>query len=377
MQPCFVTWSLAVDESRSSFADKNLNWIQCESQHVGPYLIAMRVDGRKLSREALAAIRRMAVRRVWEGEKPSEVIRSYGLCRTSIYRWLRVARRAGWDALAAHKHPGPSPRLTPEQHARVHDWISGHDPRAYGFESGLWTRAIVASLISDRLNVSLSLTGVGKLLRRIGITRQKPLRRAYERDPEAVREWLEKDYPRIKARAIVRGAEIFFLDETGVRSDQPLGRTWSPRGQTPVVEVTGKRQSINAISAVAASGAFWYEVYRGRLNRWVFIEFLRSFLQRRQRPVFLILDSHPTHVAKDVATFVQSLTGLLELHFLPGYSPDLNPDEFVWTFLKSHGLSKRPLRQGEKLEARVRRDLEAIKHQHRLVKSTFAASGVA
>ena len=337
----------------------------------------MRIDGRTLSHETLETIRRMAVQRVEEGEKPSEVIQSYGFCRTVIYRWLRQSREGGEDALRSRKAPGPQSQLTAKQKQAVRNWISGKDPRQYGFDFGLWTRKAVADLIDKKFGVRLSVTSVGRLLAELDITPQKPLRRAYERDPESIEHWLKVDYPKLRRRAKDRGADIFFLDEAGIRSDVPLGRTWAPRGQTPVVPTSGQRQAVNAISAVNARGGFWYQTFLGNLNSARFIEFLKMFLRSRRRPVFLVVDRHPAHIAKVVMQFVREKKGQIELHFLPGYAPDLNPDEFVWNHLRAQGVSKKPLRRNESLRQRVEADLAKIKSLPRLVRSFFQASSVA
>jgi len=203
------------------------------------------------------------------------------------------------------------------------------------------------------------------------------LRRAYERDPVAIQQWTTAVFPRLRARAKRSGAKIFFLDEAGVRSDQVLGRTWGVRGQTPEVATSGRRQSVSAISAVNARGEFWYELYTQRLNATGFFGLLTHFMRRRTSKVLLVLDGHPAHSAKAVAQYVQSLRGRLELHFLPGYAPELNPDEFVWNHLKRQGVSKTPLRQGESLRSRVQADLAAIQSRPLLVRSFFHAPSVA
>ena len=337
----------------------------------------MEIDGRTLAHDTLETIRMMALRRVREGEAPSAVIRSYGLCRTTIYKWLRAARTGGERALRSRKSTGRPPQLNARQKQQVRRWINGRDPRQYGFDFGLWTRKIVSELVRERMGIELSLTAVGRLLYELDITPQKPLRRAYERDPVAIERWQREEYPALRARAKRRGAEIFFADEAGIRSDAPVGRTWAPRGQTPVLETSGTRQSVNAISAVSARGAFWYRTYRGRLNAATFIGFLRAFLRGRRAPVMMVVDRHPAHIAKAVARYVQSTCGRLELHFLPGYAPELNPDEFVWNHVKTHGLSKRPLRQGESLHARIESDLRAIQRCPSLVRSFFQVPSVA
>lgn len=336
----------------------------------------MKIDGRTLSHESSETIRHMAVQRVLEGEKPQAVIASYGLCHTTIYKWLRAFRKGGEKALVSHKHPGRAPRLTEAQMRRVRSWICGKDPRQYGFDFGLWTRQVVAALVQEEFRITLGLTAVGRMLARLGITPQKPLRRAYERDPEAIKTWKEETYPKLKRRARKRGADIFFTDEAGVRSDCVLGQTWGEKGKTPEVFTSGRRQSINAISAVNELGAFWWEIYSGRLNATSFVEFLRRFMRWRRRPVILVMDKHPAHRAKMVSAYVQSLQGKLEIHFLPGYAPDLNPDEFVWNHLRQVGTSKTPLRKDESLRSRMQGDLSAIKANPKLVRSFFQAPSV-
>jgi transposase len=337
----------------------------------------MKIDGRTLDHKTLEHLRITAVRRVFEdGEAPSEVMRSMGLCRTSIYPWLRRFEDEGWNALVEKIATGREPKLSERQQQQVKRWIVGKDPRQYGFDYGLWTRRIVQGLIEQKFGISLGWTAVGRLLARLEITPQKPLRRAYERDPERIQQWLDEDYPRMRRRAKQYRASIYFLDEAGFHSDPVLGRTYGLKGQTPVVTTSGQRQSINAISAVNAKGAFWYNVYSGKLNAERFVGFLGDLMQGRRERVFLVVDGHPSHKAKKVAAYVKSLGGKLELHFLPPYAPDLNPDEFVWSYAKANGVSKKPLRRNESLKERVELDLQEIKCNRRLVRSFFGAKSV-
>ena len=337
----------------------------------------VRIDGRTLPHEVNEHQRTLAVRRVVEGgEKPSAVMASMGLCRTSIYPWIRKARKNGLRALASRKSQGPKPLLSHRQKQQVRRWIIGKDPRQYGLDFGLWTRKIVSGLIQERFGVSLCLTSVGKLLAELDITPQKPLRRAYERDEKAVAQWKAEDYPRLKKRAKRRKADIFFCDEAGFSSEPNLGRTYGLKGRTPVVKTTGQRQKVNAISAVNARGAFWSDVYTGNLNAARFVGFLKAFMRGRRRRVFLVVDGHPSHRAKLVLDYVKSTEGWLELHFLPPYAPDLNPDEFVWQYAKRQGASKKPLKENESLKDRVAADMAAIKKNKRLVRSFFQAKSV-
>ena len=318
------------------------------------------------------------MRRVLEdGEAPSAVMQSLGLCRTSIYPWLRKYQDKGMDALVEKIAQGPEPKLTEKQRQQVKRWILGKDPRQYGFDFGLWSRRIVQALIQEKLGIELGLTAVGRLLASLEITPQKPLRRAYERDPAAVDLWVRETYPKLKQRAKRLGAKIFFLDEAGFQSDPPLGRTYGLKGRTPVVRTSGQRQSLNVISAVNARGEFWAVTYTGKLDAEAFVAFLENFMQGRTGKVFLVVDGHPAHKANLVKAYVQKLQGRLELHFLPPYAPDLNPDEFVWSHMKNNGVSKKPLKKNESLRKRIEQDLSALKDNRALVRSFFCAESVA
>jgi transposase len=337
-----------------------------------------KIDGRKLDHKALEHMRILAVKRVVEdGEAPSEVMRSLGLCRTSIYPWLRIFHEEGLDALVERIAQGPEPKLDEKQRQQVKRWILGKDPRQYGFDFGLWTRRIVKALIESKMKVELGLTAVGRLLASLDITPQKPLRRAYERDPAAVDLWLKETYPTLRKRAKRLGATIFFLDEAGFQSDPPLGRTYGLKGHTPIVVTSGQRQSINVISAVTARGEFWAATYTGKLNAEAFVAFLQNFMKGRRGKAFLVVDGHPAHKANIVKQYVQSLKGRLELHFLPPYAPDLNPDEFVWSHMKTNGVSKKPLKKNESMRKRVEEDIANIQGNPELVRSFFSAASVA
>jgi transposase len=338
----------------------------------------MRRDGRKLDHKTLEEIRLMAMERLGEGETASAVMASYGLCRTTIYKWQRKVRKGkGLKALLSRKASGRPRTLTAAQEKRVFGWINGKDPRQYGFDFGLWTRQVVAQLIDDKFGVRLSLASVGGLLARLGLTPQKPLQRAYERDPEAIEAWKAEVYPKLASRAKKLGADIYFWDEAGFRADAVQGRTWAKRGQTPVISTPGKRQTISAASAVNAKGAFWFATYQGGLNADLFVGMLKLLMRHRRRPLFMVLDNLATHKAKVVTQYVASTEGKLELHYLPGYAPELNPDELVWNYMKRTGSARRPLGKEQSLQDNIEADMLAIQRNPDLVRSFFRAPYVA
>ena len=339
----------------------------------------MKRDGRNLDHQTLETIRLMAIERVREGEAPSAVIASYGFSRTTIYKWINAAAKPGLGikALRSRKASGRPRRLTPRQEQQVFRWINGHDPREYGLDSGLWTRAVVASLIACKFGIQLGRTAVGDLLAKLGLTPQKPLQRAYQRDPAAIAQWQHDTFPAINRQAKAVEGEVYFWDEAGFRADGVHGRTWGVKGQTPVIERPGQRQSISAASAVTASGAFWYSTYEGGLSAELFVSLLRRMMRYRVKPVHLVVDGLPAHKTALVKAYVASTDGRLTLHVLPGYAPDLNPDELVWSHMKRTGVARTPLRRGENLRDKITAQLAKIKRMPQLIRSFFQAPSVA
>lgn len=327
----------------------------------------------------LEEIRKMAIERVREGERPSEVIASYGFHRCVIYRWMKACagRGKGLRALASSKGTGRPKKLSAAQERQVFRWINGKNPMQHGFDFGLWTRQIVRELVQREFGVRLSLASIGAMLARLGLTAQKPLQRAYQRDPEAIERWQRETYPGMAQRARREKADIYFWDESGFRADAVQGKTWGVKGQTPVVQVSGQRQSIGAASAVSAKGAFWFATYKGALSGELFVELLKKLMYRRKKALHLVIDGLPAHKKAVVKEYVASTQGKLTLHLLPGYAPDLNPDELVWSHAKRTGNARRPLQAGEKLEDRVSKQLAEIGKKPALVRSFFKHPSVA
>jgi transposase len=301
---------------------------------------------------------------------------SIGLSRQVGYEWMKTYRKHGIGGLKSKKASGPKRRLGVRKLKQLRKWILSRDPRCFGFNDALWSLRIIAELVLTKFRVKMTLAGISKLLKHLGITPQKPLRRAYERDPQRVKDWQDVELPRIVKRAKRKGAMVLFLDEAGIRSDAQLGLTWGAKGKTPVVSTSGQRQKVNAISAVSPKGEFRFKVFTNRFNAAFFIKVLRDFTKGIRRPCYFIVDGHPAHRAKVVQQFVKSTKGKIELYFLPPHAPDLNPDEFVWNHIKHHGLSRAPLRRNESLKARVTKDLKALRRDKTLIKSFFLAKNV-
>jgi transposase len=328
-------------------------------------------DGRKVSHKALEEIRIRAVARVEAGESPEVVIRALGFTRPRIYEWLAKYREGGIESLRAKPVPGRPPKLKGWQLRWIRKTIVEKNPLQLRFEFALWTRSMVRALIRLRFGVRLSEVSVGRLLRRLGLSPQRPLRRAYQQDPIRVQRWLEQEYPKIKALAKKEGAAIYFGDEAGVRSDFHSGTTWAPVGRTPQVPATGARFGFNIVSAISARGRLRFMVFEDKLNGPRFVEFLKRLLHKSRRPIFLIVDGHPAHRAAFTKKFLRKADGRLRLFFLPPYSPELNPDEFVWNNLKNHAVGKRIITGPEQLRNTVVRHMVGLQHDRRKVRSFF------
>ena len=293
-------------------------------------------DARKLDHATLEALRIRAVRSVQDGDSPEDVARTLRVTPRAMYRWLALYRRGGWNALKAKPLAGRPPKLDGGMLRWLYRTVTQKNPLQLKFQFALWTREMVAELIERKSGVRLARNSVGRLLAQLGITPQKPLYRAIERDETLVQKWLKTAYPKIRRMAKAQAADIYFGDAAHIRSDHHAGRSWGKRGETPVVATTGARHAMSLLSAITSKGRMRFMIKAaGGVNAEVFIEFLKRLLVGATRPIFLIVDRGPAHRAKKTQAFVESLGGRLRLFFLPPYSPDRNPDELVWKHLKA------------------------------------------
>jgi transposase len=333
-------------------------------------------DGRKLDHKTLEEIRMRAVERVEAGESPEEVVRTLGFSRATIYNWLARYREGGKEGLKAKQLLGRPPKLNDKQMKWIYKTIVGKNPTQLKFKYALWTREMIGDLVYDKYGLRLSDISIGRLLKKMGLTPQKPLMRAYQQDPEAVREWLDKEYPTIKAMAKKEKANIFFCDEASIRSDYHRGTTWAPKGQTPIIRTTGARFGVNMISAISPRGDLRFMVVDGKMNGERFCEFLKRLTHNAAAPVFLVVDGHPVHRSKLAKRFVVSTDGKLKMFFLPGYSPELNPDELVWNDLKNHSIGRRLITGPDQLKRLAVSHLRSLQKLPGKIRSFFLEKNV-
>lgn len=333
-----------------------------------------RQDARKLDHKTLEAIRIRAVQRVQSGESPEVVINVLGFSRACIYNWLAAYRAAGWGALKARELYGRPHKLRGPQIQWIYRTVTMKNPLQLKFPFALWTRGMIRTLIWRKYHVKLSLASVGRLLAQLGLSCQRPLAKAFEQNPSLVEQWVKKEYPKIRGQANREGAEIVFADESGIRSDFHAGTTWAPIGHTPVVRQTGQRFSLNMISAVSPKGQLRFMVTRKRIGASVFVEFLKRLMHGWDKSIFLIVDGHPTHKACLVKTFLETTKGKLRLFYLPPYSPELNPDEYVWNDVKNNGVGRSIITNTKNLRSAVTSRLRYLQKNPEHVR-TFFQSG--
>lgn len=250
------------------------------------------LDGRQLDRKTLEAIRIRAVKRVEAGESPEVVIKALGFTRTQIYEWIAKYREGGLDALRSRKASGKPPKLGGEQIQRIYKLVVGNNPQQLKFEFALWTRAMIKELILREFRVNLSEVSVGRLLKKLGLSPQRPTHRDIQRDELAVSRWMAKDYKEIQNLAKQHNAEIYFGDESCVRSAYHSGTTWPSKGKTPVVKTTAIGHKVNLISAINARGFMRFMAVEENVTSSIFIDFLKRLIDRASGPIFLIVDNH-------------------------------------------------------------------------------------
>jgi len=327
-------------------------------------------DGRKLDHHALQVMRQQAIKAVREGQSVTNVAAAYGLNATTVFRWLAKFADGGQNALLAKPIPGRPPKISAEEMRWIALAVKDNTPQQFKFEFGLWTLSLMRELINRQFGKSLSLESVRRIMKLLGFSAQKPLYQAWQQDPELVRQWEAETYPAIKAEAKAAGANIYFADEAGIRSDYHTGTTWAPIGETPVVTVTGSRFSFNMLSAVSPRGDFRFMLHEGSVDAAVFKEFLKRLMVGATTPVFVVVDGHSIHKAKLVKDYVASLDGALKLFYLPPYSPHLNPDEQVWAHVKRQ-VSKQFVQDKDGMKKLALGALRRIQKLPEMVKSFF------
>jgi transposase len=332
-------------------------------------------DARSLSAEGQEDLRRRVVNAVEKGLAQTEAARVFGVARGTISRWMGLVERVGRRALQARKRGRPPvARLAPRQAATAVRHILSGCPEQLRLPFALWTREAVQELLLRKFALQVSVWTVGRYLRAWGLTPQKPVRRAYEQNPVAVRKWLAEEYPAIRAEARQFKAQIHWLDEMGLRSDHQAGRSYGRRGQTPVVFGTGQRFRCNMISAITNRGRLAFMIFRQRFTARVFLNFLSRLLRltrKSRRKIFLIVDGHPVHKSRAACRWLAEHAEQIRIFSLPSYSPELNPDELLNQDVKTNALGRVRPANVHAMMSNVRSYLRITQARPGLVKNYF------
>ena len=329
-------------------------------------------DARKIPDEVMNYLRRIAVRAVEEKHYSPEVIADIlGISRSSIYDWLRWYRASGEAALDARTAPGAPAVITPIMEWWLAQTVLNSTPVKHGYDTVLWTRAILAELLKKHFGIDVSESTVGLHLHQLDLSCQTPGYRAAEQDQAKVAAFLEVKFPKIQRLAERIEADIGFEDEAGVGMRTRSGRTWGAVGQPPVVTVSDQRDSYNVLSSITATGELRYSVEAKNMNGERYVEFLQPLLHSHPRPLIIIADQASFHKATVVREFVRAHRTQIRLFFFPTHSPELNPDEQVWNELKHRRLGKQPIKNKTDLKKRIRSILKALQCNSEKVRSFF------
>jgi transposase len=299
-------------------------------------------DARSLPPVAQEDLRRKVIKSILDGKKQIEAAELFGVTRQAIGKWLKAYREGGLKAVKAKRQGRPrGGSLLPWQSAQIAKTVIDRCPDQLKLPFYLWTREAVGQLIERRFGIRLSVWTVGRYLARWNFTPQKPVRQAFERNPEAVRLWLEQEYPAIRREAKKERAVIYWGDEMGLRSDHATGRSYGRRGQTPVIPGTGARFGCNMISAITNKGKLNFMVFKDRFESDIFKKFLGRLTKQSKNKVFIIVDRHPVHRSLKVKQWLEENEEHIRMFFLPSYSPELNPDEILNQDVKTNAVGRK------------------------------------
>jgi transposase len=315
-----------------------------------------KIDARTITGKALELLRKQAIRICKTGKTQAEVAALLGIARLTVGIWWRAYQASPENGLKVKKRGremGADCTLNQTQAKEIQQLICDKSPDQYKLDFALWTRKAVQGLIHQRFKIVMPVRTVGDYLKRWGFTPQKPAKRAYEQQPAAVKKWLDEEYPVIAQKAKVEQADIYWGDETGVRNDCQHGRSYAPKGQTPVLRLPAKRVSLNMISALSNQGKVRFMIYKENMTYQVLITFMQRLVKDAPRKVFLILDNLKVHHAKKVQEWLLEHNSQIEVFYLPSYSPELNPDEYLNCDLKDGVHSAPPSRSDKTLKERV------------------------
>jgi len=336
-------------------------------------------DARTLSPAELEDRRKLAVKLRRSGKTYAQVAEIVGVHRNAVSKWCAMWDKGGAKALkvgSPGKPKGSGCTLDKDQQKKVQCCLIECTPDQLQFDFALWTRKAVQQLIYHLFKIEMPIRTVGHYLSQWGFTPQKPVKRSYERCSKRVQKWLDEEYPEIERNAKEENAEIHWGDETGMCNQDQVGRGYAPKGKTPVRERKGKKEKINMISTVTKLGKIRFMFYEGSMDYKLLIKFMRRLIKDTNKKVYLILDNLRVHHAKKVKEWVAKYSERIELFYLPSYSPDLNPDEYLNRDLKAE-LARKPSKRIEgQFKQQAKTEMRRLQKSPDRVKKYFHSSSI-
>ncbi len=331
---------------------------------------------RNIPREALEQYRFQTLVLRKKGWKIDEISEAFGVHRCSVSHWCTKAKRYGKKSLKMRKAKGADPKLNKNDKKEIISWLR-KSAMDFGFETPLWDCKRIQTTIKKELNKSISISNLWETLRRWNLTPQKPEKEALEKNSEAVKKWLKKEWPKIEKHRRRWQAMLYFLDESGVSLVPVLGKTWAPKGKTPRIKVTGNKGGLCVTSAISPAGRMVFRIEKDTIHAKQYIEFLQQVMKNNpNRKIIVIEDNAPPHIAGLVKVFAEENKNKIAVYYLPTYSPDLNPDEKVWKYLKNVKLKAHQARNVKEFKPLVKAKMQSIQMTPKTIKSFFVGTYV-
>ena len=332
-------------------------------------------DGRSISHEVLEAYRYRAIELYQKGKSVQEIAFFFGIHRGSVSLWIKTWKEKGKSGLKSRKALGPDFKLGKDK-KQIILWLR-KSAMDFGFETPLWDCKRIQRMIKKELHKEIAISNIWETLRRWNLTPQKPEKEALEKDLEGVKKWLKEEWPKIEKHRRRWQAMLYFQDESSVSLVPALGTTWAKKGKTPKVKVTGNRGSICLSSAISPAGRMVFRIEKGTVTSKTFVDFLKQIIKNhRWRKIIVVTDNYPAHDGKKVHDFIELNNNKIAVYYLPTYSPDLNPDEDVWKYLKNVKLKAHQARNKKEFKPLVLAKMHSIQKKPNLIKSFFVGTYV-
>jgi len=334
------------------------------------------IDGRALTKEALAERQKLIIKMIKNGNTAKEISILTGCSLNTVYslwnRYNQCTNKKNFFAVKTRGNKkGTGRTLTLLQESKIKKVMLEKYPDQLKFDFALWTRSAVKLLIMKLFSIDMPVRTVGMYLQRWGFTPQKPIKRSYKRDETKIDHWLNTEFPSIKSAAKHQNADIYWEDETSIETGDIRGKGYAPKGKTPIVNNIEIKIKISMLSAITNQGKVFWKLHSGTIDALKFLEFVKRLVWKKKRKIFLILDNARVHHSKILATWLKNNIDKIELFFIPPYSPELNPDERVNSDVKYGVGSRSPKRTEKDLSSAVDSHMNILKKNPSRIRKYF------